>query len=52
MPYQIQASQKTRPLARDFYMPWDWRKIQAQKPKIKIIKPKKPKRRKILTPLG
>lgn len=23
-----------------FYMPWDWRVMQAQKPKIKIIKPK------------
>lgn len=24
----------------EFYMPWDWRVIQAQQPKIKIIKPK------------
>ncbi len=53
MPYQIQASQNKRGLWQgDFYMPWDWRKIQAQKPKIKIIKPKKPKRRTILNPLG
>lgn len=53
MPYQIQSSQNKRGLWQgDFYMPWDWRKIQAQKPKIKIIKPKTQKRRTILNPLG
>ena len=53
MPYQTQAGQNKRGLWQgDFYMPWDWRKIQAQKPKIKIIKPKTPKRRTILNPLG
>ncbi len=29
----------------EFYMPWDWRVLQAQKPKIKIIKQKTRKKR-------
>ena len=45
MPYQIQAQNNHRGLWQgEFYMPWDWRKIQARKPKIKIIN--KPKKRK------
>ena len=42
-PYQVQAQTNRRGLWQGkFYMPWDWRKIQARKPKIKIInKPKK-----------
>lgn len=53
VPYQQQARKNGRGLWQgDFYMPWDWRKIQAQKPKIKIIKPKEKKRRTILRPLG
>lgn len=46
MPYQIQAQNNHRGLWQgEFYMPWDWRKIQARKPKIKIInKPKKRRR--------
>ncbi len=39
--YEQQAKQAQRGMWRGtFYMPWDWRKLQAQKPKIKIIKPK------------
>lgn len=42
VPYENQAKQAKRGLWRgSFYMPWDWRKIQKEKPKIKIIKPKK-----------
>ncbi len=40
-PYEEQARQNRRGLWQgQFYMPWDWRVLQAQKPKIKIIKPK------------
>ena len=31
-----------------FYMPWDWRLMQAQKPKIKIIKQKKSRKKSLL----
>lgn len=31
-----------------FYMPWDWRLMQAQKPKIKIIKPQKTRKKRLL----
>lgn len=42
VPYQEQAQMNGHGLWQGkFYMPWDWRALQAQKPKIKIIKPKK-----------
>lgn len=42
MPYQQQAQRNGHGLWQGkFYMPEDWRALQAQKPKIKIIKPKK-----------
>lgn len=42
--YETQAQMAKRGLWRGtFYYPWDWRKMQAQKPKIKVIKPKKKK---------
>ena len=45
MPYQIQAQKNRVGLWQgDFYMPWDWRKIQNRKPKIKIIN-RQPKRK-------
>ncbi len=38
LPYQEQAQKNLRGLWQgEFYMPWDWRKIQARKPKVKII---------------
>lgn len=38
-PYQKQAIANKRGLWQGkFYMPWDWRKLQTKKPKIKIIK--------------
>lgn len=41
VPYEYQAQANKRGLWQGrFYMPWDWRALQAQKPKIKIIKPK------------
>lgn len=41
-PYELQAQQNRRGLWQGtFYKPWDWRKIQARKPKIKVIQPKK-----------
>ena len=54
MPYQQQAQNNARGLWQgEFYMPWDWRKIQQRKPKIKIInKPKEKRRRTLLNPLG
>ena len=45
MPYQMQAQKNRVGLWQgDFYMPWDWRKIQNRKPKIKIIN-RQPKRK-------
>lgn len=42
IPYQAQAQMNGHGLWQGkFYMPWDWRALQAQKPKIKVIKPKK-----------
>ena len=49
VPYEVQAKQNGRGLWQgQFYMPWDWRIMQAQKPKIKVIKAKEPKRKSIL----
>lgn len=40
-PYEEQAKASGSGLWQgQFYMPWDWRTLQARKPKIKIIKPK------------
>lgn len=45
LPYEQQAQENGRGLWQgQFYKPWDWREIQSKKPKIKIIKPKAPKR--------
>lgn len=45
LPYEIQAKENGRGLWQgQFYMPWDWREIQSKKPKIKIIRPKQPKK--------
>lgn len=53
MPYQAQAQQNTRGLWQgEFYMPWDWRKIQARKPKIKVINKPKTRKRTFLNPMG
>ncbi len=47
LPYQEQAQENLRGLWQgEFYMPWDWRKIQSRKPKIKIIE-QEPKRKRI-----
>ncbi len=47
-PYQIQAQENQRGLWQgEFYMPWDWRKIQNRKANIKIIK-SQPKRKRTL----
>lgn len=44
-PYEYQAQVNKRGLWQGrFYMPWDWRELQAQKPKIKIIKTKSKKK--------
>lgn len=44
-PYEQQAKAENRGLWQgQFYMPWDWRTLQARKPKIKIIKPKSRKK--------
>lgn len=44
-PYELQAQKAQRGMWQgQFYKPWDWRKIQSKKPKIKIIKPKTQKR--------
>lgn len=41
LPYQQQAQKDRRGLWQGkFYRPWDWRKIQAQRPNIKINRPK------------
>lgn len=40
--YEMQAQANRRGLWQGtFYKPWDWRKLQARKPKIKVIRPKK-----------
>lgn len=53
VPYQQQAENNGSGLWQgEFYMPWDWRKIQARKPNIKIIKQKPKRKRTILNPLG
>ncbi len=53
VPYQIQAQKNSRGLWQgEFYMPWDWRKIQQRKPDIKIINKPKKKRRSVFNPLG
>lgn len=45
VPYQEQARANSRGLWNGtFYMPWDWRKMQSQKAKIKVIKRKKKKK--------
>lgn len=42
LPYQQQAQRNGHGLWQGkFYMPEDWRALQAQKPKIKVVKPKK-----------
>ena len=42
VPYELQAQANGNGLWQGkFYKPWDWRALQAQKPKIKVIKPKK-----------
>lgn len=47
-PYQIQAQENKRGLWQgEFYMPWDWRKLQNRKANIKIIK-SQPKRKRTL----
>ena len=49
IPYQEQARANSRGLWNgNFYMPWDWRKMQSQKAKIKVIKRTKKKKRSIL----
>ena len=53
MPYQVQAQNNGRGLWQgEFYMPWDWRKIQARTPKIKIINNKPKRKRTFFNPLG
>ena len=53
VPYQVQAQENGRGLWQgDFYMPWDWRKLQARKPNIKIIKTKPKRKRTFLNPMG
>ncbi len=45
VPYEQQARDNRRGLWQgQFYKPWDWRKIQSKKPKIKVIKPKQQKK--------
>ena len=44
-PYEIQAQQNRRGLWQGtFYKPWDWRKLQSRKAKIKVIRPKERKK--------
>ena len=53
MPYQNQARRSANGLWQgEFYMPWDWRKIQSRKPQIKIINKKPKRKRTFLNPLG
>ncbi len=45
-PYEEQAQRNLNGMwSGTFYKPWDWADIQAQKPKIKVIKPKTSKKR-------
>lgn len=47
-PYQNQALMNKRGLWQgEFYMPWDWQKIQNRKANVKIIKKEKSSRRKV-----
>lgn len=42
--YELQAQENKRGLWQgSFYKPWDWRKLQKSKPKIKVIRPKQRK---------
>ncbi len=44
LPYQNQAVSNKRGLwSGEFYMPWDWQKIQSRKANVKVIKPKEAK---------
>lgn len=44
-PYELQAQQNRRGLWQGtFYKPWDWRKLQTRKAKIKVIRPKERKK--------
>lgn len=53
VPYQIQAQNNARGLWQgEFYMPWDWRKLQTRKPNIKIIKNKPKRKRTFINPMG
>lgn len=46
IPYEIEAQKNHSGMwSGKFYKPWDWAKIQALKPNIKIIKPKTKKKR-------
>lgn len=45
MAYEQQAQVNQNGLWQgDFYKPWDWRKLQKRKPKIKVVRPKKRKK--------
>lgn len=51
VPYQLQAQENRNGLWQgEFYMPWDWRTLQARKPKVKIIKQKQERKRTLLSP--
>lgn len=53
VPYQIQAQENARGLWQgEFYMPWDWRKLQNRKTNIKIIKTAPKRKRTLMNPLG
>lgn len=43
--YELQAQENKRGLWQgSFYKPWDWRKLQRRKPKIKVIRPQQRKK--------
>ena len=47
-PYELEARKNKNGLwSGDFYRPEDWRNLKAQKPNIKIIKPKNPKKKSV-----
>lgn len=53
LPYQVQAQNNARGLWQgEFYMPWDWRKIQSRTPKVKIINKPKKRKRTFFNPMG